>query len=357
MDSKFSGTESKLKNINSDIQKTYELMKYKSVIVTKRGGPDVLQVIENDLRPPGPEEVRIKVLAAPVSLPDVEARYGHSPFKLKTPFVPGYAIIGEVDAVGEAVSSSNDGERVAALTVYGGYTEYIYLDESELIPVPSTIDPVAAAPLVLNYLVAYQVLHRIAKVDPDDQVLIIGASGGIGTALLQLGNLAGLRMYGLASGAKHQVLSDYGATAIDYQNEDFVTVIQNAEPAGIDAVFDGIGGAYIQNSFSLMRKGGIYVGYCNPLSLPGLLRYLGKVTFLNLWPNGRSARFYGTGLSRLNRKPFMEDWAALFNLLGEGKINPLIAEVMPLVDAKEANQLLESGAISGNIVLETDKIS
>ena len=331
-------------------------MKYSSVIVTERGGPDVLQVIEDDLRSPHPNEVRIKVLAAPVSLPDVEARYGHSPFKLKTPFVPGYAVIGDVDAVGEAASRSVIGNRVAALTVYGGYSEYIFLDEAELIPAPASIDPIAAAPLILNYIVAYQALHRYAEVQEGDKVLIIGASGGIGTAFLQLGKLAGLIMYGLASKSKHQILSDYGAMPIDYRTQDFVRVIQQAEPDGIDAVFDGIGGEYIQKSFSLLQKGGSYVGYCNPLSISGMISYLGRVMLNHILPNGRSARFYGTGVSRLNRKPFLDDWAILFKLLAEGRINPIIAATFPIIKAAEANRLLENGTVSGNIVLAAEEL-
>jgi len=162
-------------------------MRYKSVIVTKRGGPEVLQVIENDLRPPSAGETRIKVLAAPVCLPDVEARYGRTPFAPKIPFVPGYAAIGVVDAIGKGVTNAAVGDRVAALTAYGGYAECIFLGQEKLIPVPVTLDPAEAVTLILNYLVAYQVLHRSAQVKPGDKVLIIGASGGIGTAFLQLG--------------------------------------------------------------------------------------------------------------------------------------------------------------------------
>ena len=140
-------------------------MKFKSVVATGRGAPDVLQVIEQDFRPPSANQVRIRVVAAPVSLPDVEARYGRSPFKIKTPFVPGYAVVGDVDAVGEAVTSTRTGSRVAVLSVYGGYTEYYYADGSQLIPVPAALDPVETAPLVSNYIVAYQTLYRYAKIN------------------------------------------------------------------------------------------------------------------------------------------------------------------------------------------------
>jgi NADPH:quinone reductase-like Zn-dependent oxidoreductase len=327
-------------------------MKYRSVIATRRGGPEVLQVIENDIRPLDQDEVRIRVLAAPVSLPDVEARYGRSPFKIKTPFIPGYAIIGQVDGIGAKVFSFGIGDRVAVLTVSGGYTEIFYAKEDQLIPVPASLDPVPTAPLVLNYIVAYQTLHRYAKVTSGNKVLIIGASGGIGTAFLDLGKHAGLKMYGLASRDKHQVLLDFGATPIDYRTQDYVQVMQSAEPDGIDAVFDGIGGAYVSESFSLLQKGGTYVGYSNPLSISTMVKYLAQILLYRILPNSRSARFYGTGLSRLNRKPFLEDWAALFQLLDEGKISPIIAAKFPLVNAADANQFLESGNVIGNIVLE-----
>jgi NADPH:quinone reductase-like Zn-dependent oxidoreductase len=326
-------------------------MRYKSVIVTKRGGPEVLQVIENDLRLPSARETRVKILAACVCLPDVQARYGHSPFAIKIPFVPGYAIIGVVDALGEGVANTAVGQRVAALTVYGGYAEYIFLREKLLIPVPATLDPAEAVTLILNYIVAYQTLHRSAKVKAGDKVLIVGASGGIGTAFLQLGKLADLRMYGIASKSKHPILTEYGATPIDYHTQDFVEVIRQAEPAGLDAVLDGMGGDYVKRGFSLLRRGGTWVGYGNPLSFSGMLHLLGQVILFNLLPNGKSARVYGTGASRLNIRPFLEDWATLFKLLEEGKIKPVIARKFPILEAAQANALLESGQVIGNIVL------
>lgn len=327
-------------------------VRYRSVIVTKRGGPGVLEVVENDLRAPSAREARVRVLAAPVSMPDVEARYGRTPFSPRTPFVPGYAIVGVVDALGERVTNAAAGGRVvAALTAYGGYAEYVFLSEGQLIPVPATVDPVEAAPLILNYIVAYQTLHRSARVKAGDRVLIIGASGGIGTAFLQLGRLANLTMYGIASKSKHHVLTEYGATPIDYHTQDFVEVIRKAEPDGLDAVFDGIGGDYIKRGFSLLRRGGTFVGYANPLSLSRTFRFLGQVILLNLLPNGRSAKYYGTGSSRFNMRPFLEDWATLFKLLEEGKIKPLIMRRFSILEAAQANALLESGQVIGNIVL------
>ena len=197
-------------------------MNYKSVIVPHSGGPEVFKVIENDLRAPSHDEARIKILAVPVCLPDVQARYGDTPFPVRTPFIPGYAIVGTIDALGVDVNEFVVGDRVAALISYGGYSEYIFLKQKQLIRVPPGIDPAGASTLILNYVLAYQTMHRSAKVKTGDKILIIGASGGIGTAYLQLGELANLTMYGIASKSKHDILSQYGATPIDYHTQDFV---------------------------------------------------------------------------------------------------------------------------------------
>ncbi len=326
-------------------------MRYMSIVATQRGGPEVLQVAENDLRPPAAGEVRLRVLAASVSLPDVEARYGRSPFPPRYPFTPGYSVVGDVDAVGVGVSQVGGGDRVAALTVEGGYSQYMYLAAKKLIPVPAGLDPALAVPLILDYVVAYQTLHRRARVKPGGTVLIIGASGGIGTAYLQLGRLAGLKMYGLASRSKHAVLADYGATLIDYRTEDFVSMIRRAEPGGLDAVFDGIDGEYLRRGVNLLKRGGAWVIYANPGSRAGVARMLAEVAWRSLIPDGRRVAVYGTGLSNFDRQPFVEDWQALFGLLGDGKIAPVIAARFPILEAARANALLESGQVTGNIVL------
>jgi NADPH:quinone reductase-like Zn-dependent oxidoreductase len=326
-------------------------MRYKSVIVPERGGPEILRVVENDLRPPSPGEARIKVLATPVCLPDVQARYGQTPIAPKVPFVPGYAMIGVVDALGTGVTTAAVGDRVAALTVMGGYAEYIYLGAPDLIHVPGALDPAEVVTLILNYIVAYQTLHRSAKVQPGDKVLIIGASGGVGTALLQLGKLAQVSMYGIASPGKHGIVIDYGATPIDYHTQDFVEVIRQAEPGGLDAVFDGMVWGYLNRGFSLLRRGGTWVQYGNPLSFSGLLRLLGKLVLLNALPDGRSLKLYGTSTSKFGRGRYLEDWATLFKLLEDGLIEPVIAERYPILEAAQANAQLESGQVTGNVVL------
>ena len=259
-----------------------------------------------------------------------------------------------MDAIGEGVSQVAVGDRVGVLTVVGGYSEYIYWRSDRLIPVPEMLDPAEAVTLILNYIVAYQSLHRSAKVKSGDKVLIIGASGGIGTALLQLGKLANLKLYGLASRSKHAILAEYGAFPIDYRTEDFVEVIQQAEPDGLDAVISCMMSVdYIRRGQALLRHGGRLVTFGEPEGgLASLFRILGTVISTNLLPNGKTVQLYGTSFYFLgDRKPFLEDWAALFKLLEEGKIKPIIEKQFPILEAAQANAYLESGQVTGNVVL------
>jgi len=336
-------------------------MKYKRIAVVKRGPPENLQIIESDLRDPVAREVRIKVLACCVCLPDVQVRYGLTPAiwrdQPKVPFTPGYAIVGSIDAVGMGVTHTSNGAKVAAYLILGGYAEYVFVPEDKIIPIPESLDPIQAVTLLLNYLVAYQALHRSARAKAGDKVLIIGASGGCGTAFLDLGRLVGLKMYGLASKSKHATLAEFGATLIDYRTEDFVEVIRRAELAGLHVVFDGVGGDYIDKSFALLRRGGVLVEYGNPLSMRGLLRVLGRTLVLDLLPNGKRIKLYGaSGFMLFHRKPFLQDWAILFRLLQEGKIRPPISGVFPLLEAARANALLESGQVIGNLVLAAPEL-
>jgi NADPH:quinone reductase-like Zn-dependent oxidoreductase len=330
-------------------------MTYKSVIVPKRGSSEVLKIIENDLRSPSAGEVRVKTLATSVCQDDVAARIGNRPFLPKLPFVPGYAILGLVDAVGEGVTEVSVGERVAALTRTDGYAEYIFLRQGRLVHVPTTLDPAEAVTLILNYVVAYQVLHRSAQVKAGDKVLIIGASGGCGTAFLQLGQLANLKMYGLASRSKHGTLTALGAIPIDYHTQDFVDVIRHAEPAGLDFVFNGMGEDYLERGMAVLRRGGTLVHYGAPQSFARFLLLLAKFLLFALLPNGKFVKGYGVwylyGTHRADIHPFKSDLLGLFKLLEEGKIKPIVMKKFPILEAAKANALLESGTVIGNIVL------
>lgn len=333
-------------------------MNYKTFLVSRYGGPEELQLVERHLRAPAQDETRIRVLAATVSRPDVSVRRGEALYSgtflgQKLPFTPGYAVIGEVEAVGEHVRNVAVGARVGVLTVVGGYTEVLYWRADRLIPVPATLDPAEAAPIILNYIVAYQTMHRVAKARAGETALIIGASGGIGTALLQLGALAGLKLYAIASQHKHAILTAYGATPIDYRTQDFASVIRAAEPEGLDVVLDGMMRLKtMEEALCLLRRGGRMVSFGEPASRGELLRILGLALRTKVTPNGKSLSLYGTSTYFLfDQKSYLEDWATLFQWLEAGRIKPVIAARFPILEAAQANALLESGEVIGNVVL------
>jgi len=140
-----------------------------------------------------------------------------------------------------------------ALTGQGGYAEMIYLGQEHLVKVPSSLTPADVATLVLNYVTAWQILQRVAKVKAGDKALLIGASGGVGTALLQLGRLAGLKMYGTASPKKQNILTELGAPRSITTHKILLRLLRKEEPNGLDFVFDGMGGTDIQRGMAVFE--------------------------------------------------------------------------------------------------------
>ncbi len=228
------------------------MMKYKHIVIPRFGGPENLLLVEDELREPRANEVRVKVLTAGVSFADILMRQGVHPecWNLgRTPFTPGWDFVGVVDKVGDKVSTWQTGQLVTALPIVGGYSEYIFLSSNDMVPVPSGVDSAEVVAIVLNYITAYQMLHRCAHIKSGESILIHGgAAGGVGTALLQLGKIANLKkMYGTASSEKHDIVSDLGGIPIDYKSVDLVQEIikltsHDDGESGVGAVFDGIGG-------------------------------------------------------------------------------------------------------------------
>jgi len=185
-------------------------VKYKRIVVTRYGGPDAMKVVEEDCPAPKRGEVRVRVLAAGVALPDVMMREGIHPETPRLPFTPGWDLVCVVDQLGEGVSGFQPGDVVAALPIFGAYAEYLCLRSSDLVPAPAGLDAAEAVSLILNYVTAYQMMHRSAKVKLGQRVLIHGAAGGVGSALLQLGQFAGLEMYGTCSAKSAAAVSGMG---------------------------------------------------------------------------------------------------------------------------------------------------
>ncbi|GAB4209596.1 MAG: medium chain dehydrogenase/reductase family protein [Coleofasciculaceae cyanobacterium] len=334
-------------------------MKYKRVVITRHGGSEVLQVVEEELPEPTAGQVRVKILATGAAFTDVLMREGLYPGVPPIPYSPGYDIVGVVEKLGLDVSNLELGQVVVVLTIVGGYAEYICLPAEDLVLVPTGVDPIEACCLPLAYVTAYQMLHRIAQVQPGKRILIHGAAGGVGTALLQLGKLVDLQMYGTASKPKHDVVSRLGGTPIDYKNEDFVQRIRELTGDGVDVVFDAVGGNYLRRSYKMLRAGGQLINYgvsCAVAAQQSKFLIAASsfllLTLLQLLPDGRKAVFYSIAASK-KRHPdwFREDLTELLNLLAQQRIQPIIAQQIPLVEAVRAHELLNRSAVIGKIVL------
>jgi NADPH:quinone reductase-like Zn-dependent oxidoreductase len=343
-------------------------MRHTRIIVTHYGGPDALQVVEEECPEPKDGEVRVRVLAAGVSLPDLLMREGVHPETPLVPFTPGWDLVGVVDRLGDGIAGIEPGQIVAALPIHGAYAEFVCLPQCELVPVPSGLDAAEAVSLILNYITAYQMLHRSAKVRSGQRVLIHGAAGGVGSALLQLGSLAGLEMYGTCSSRGASAVSALGGIPIDYQHQDFVEEIHRLTGEGVDVVFDSIGGTHIWRSRKALRPGGRVVAYGLTSSLRGGRLASGRsggrhryraILIFGLYIAGgwllpgrkRVVPYSIQTLKRLKPELFRQDLMALLDLLQQQKIKPLIAQRFPLAEARQAHELLGKGGVTGKIVL------
>lgn len=335
-------------------------MKYRRVIVERTGGPEVLQIVEDDLPVPLKGQARVNVLAADVSFSDVNLRRGRYPGAPKPPFTPGYAMVGVVDQVGPDSRGPSTGQIVAALTFYGSYSQYICLPVEDLVPVPAEVDPAEAVILVLSYVSAHQMLHRVAHVVRGQRILVHGAAGGVGTALLELGRLAGVEIYGTASRPKHGLVSRLGAIPIDYRNEDFVErVAALTGGAGVDAAFDPMGSAHLQQSVKTVRKGGSVVAYgfyeAANRGANVVRDVIAQYVRLALWslpPQSKHVAFYDIRRDQRNHPDwFREDLAALLALLARGEVKPVIAGRLPLDDVVAAHRQVERAEVQGKLVL------
>jgi NADPH2:quinone reductase len=354
----------------------------KRVIVDHFGGPEVLRVVEDDDPSLGPGEVRVRVLAAGVSFTDAQLRAGTYLGVPKPPFTPGYELVGVVEALGPGSSRLRIGDRVAALTAYGAYADLLCVPEVEAVQVPEELDPAEVVGLVLTYTTAYQLLHRMAKVKSGETVLVHGAAGRVGTAVLELGSMAGLRLYGTCSARDGAAVESLGAVAIDYRNDDFLARVRELTRDGVDVALDGFGGPLSLRSFRALRPGGRLVVYGHSgtvahgrKSWRGWIKWYATTATVALWgllsPRRRvlvyrvqklreghqvlpvSGRRRALPVGGGPRDPdwFREDFRVLLELLREGKIHPVVAQRLPLSDARRAHELLESSADKGKLVL------
>src|SRR5205823_6390399 len=331
----------------------------KVVQVRHFGGPDGLEVVDAPLPTAGRGEVRVRVLASALEYTDVVIRRHLYPqtMRRRPPFVLGYDIVGEIDRLGDGVSGFRLGDRVADMTVLGSNAAYRTLRAGDLVRVPAGIDAAEAAALILSWTTAYQLLHRAARVKRGQRVLVQGAAGAVGQALLVLGGMAGLDLWGTARGEHAALIRELGATPIDYQREDFTRVL----PGGFDVVFDGIGKDGYGRSFAALKRSGLLCAYGYTAAvqpqhrLLTILMWLASqyLQYLCKWlPAGKRARVYSINAMRARHPAwFREDLERLFGLLETRAIRPRVAERISFDEVAEAHRRLEAGGLEGKLVL------
>ena len=330
---------------------------YRAYMITRPGGPEVLEARDLPMTEPGPGELRVRVRACGLGATDLMMLKGNYRFAPKLPIVGGYEIAGEVEAIGDGVSGFHIGQRVAALTVHSGFAERLTREARHFVPIPDGVSDIEAASLVLNYVTAWQMIHRLAKPKRGETALVTAAAGGVGTALLQLLKLAGVKAYGTASRAKHDQVERLGGIAIDYRDGPIDRLVRARDGLGVDVAFDALGGSSINTCLRALRRGGIVVGY-------GFMAAKSRLAVLQMFFDvfagarlrGCRGSFYGISLwYRKDPKPFLEDLPKIFALAASGQIEPVIAKVFPLGEVRSALELLASGKVAGKIVLRCDQ--
>jgi NADPH:quinone reductase-like Zn-dependent oxidoreductase len=332
------------------------------VQISRFGDPDVLEVVDAPMPAAGRGEVRVRVLASGLEYTDVVIRRHLYPQTMsrRPPFVLGYDVVGEIDELGEGVTSFRLGERVADMTVLGSNAAYRTLRADDLTRVPEGVDAAEAAALILSWTTAYQLLYRAAHVRRGQRALVHGAAGAVGQALLVLGRMAGLELWGTARGESAGVIRNLGAIPIDYQREDFTNVL----PGGFDVVFDGIGKDGYSRSYAALKRRGLLCAYGYTAGVQPQRRPLDIVLWLARqylqsrwrWVSERKRTYvYSINLMRARHPAwFRNDLERLFAMLAAGTIRPHVAERIAIDKVAEAHRRLEAGALEGKWVLCPD---
>jgi len=331
----------------------------RAVQVRRFGDPDSLEVVDAPMPRAGPGEVRVRVLASSIVYTDTLIRRHLYPqtINLRPPFVMGYDVVGEIDQLGDGVMGFQLGDRVADMTVVGSNATYRTLRADDLTRVPVGVDAAEAAALILSWTTAYQLLHRAAHVQRGQRVLVPGAAGAVGQALLTLGRMAELELWGTARGDQAALVRALGATPIDYQQEDYARAV----PGGFDIVLDGIGEDGGRRALAALKSGGLLClfGYtagaqANRRWLT-LLTWAGRLYLLGWLAGGKRVRIYSINHMRTQHPAwFREDLAGPFGLLAAGTILPRIAKRISFDEVAEAHRRLEAGGLEGKLVLCPD---
>ena len=340
----------------------------RAVVLTGRGGPEVLQVRERPDPPVGAGEVRIAVKAAGINFADTMARVGLYPDAPKTPCVLGYEVAGEVESVGEGVTAHRVGDRVVAGTRFGGQAELVTVAAGMAWPLPEQLSFEQGAAFPVNYGTAYAALMIMGSLREGNRVLIHAAAGGVGISATQVARNAGAEVFGTASASKHEAIRAQGvAHAIDYRSQDFEQeVMRLAGGEGVDLVIDALGPTSFRKDYRLLRPGGRLVMYglsettnAGKRDLPATLKALAKMPLATSpWWKSLATMNENKGVFGLNMLKWWDSEGHLDRLteplmadLERGRLEPIVAASFPFERAGEAHEFIGARRNVGKVVL------
>jgi NADPH:quinone reductase-like Zn-dependent oxidoreductase len=337
----------------------------RQMVIVRHGAPEVMQAREAPDPVPGKGQVRIAVRAAGVNFADLLARIGVYPDAPKPPVVVGYEVSGIVDAVGPGVTSHREGDRVVALTRFGGYADRVVVPEVFAFKIPGSLGDAEAAAIPVNYVTALIALYHMANLTGGDTVLIHGAGGGVGIAATQLARLRGATILGTASAAKHGAIRQHGVEhAIDYRSCDVTREVRRiTNGRGVDVVLDPIGGRSFAASYRLLAPLGRLVMYGVSSIAQGERRSLWRALamlarmprFRPLSLMDRNRGVFGLNIGHLWDEPrkLSEAMTWLLAEVGADRLRPVVAQTFALERAADAHRFMHSRENIGKVVLMT----
>jgi NADPH:quinone reductase-like Zn-dependent oxidoreductase len=333
----------------------------KQLVITRYGAPEVLAVREAPDPPVTAGTVRIRVAAAGINFSDVMARQGLYPDAPKPPCVIGYEVAGVVDAVASGVAAPRVGDRVVATTRFGGQSELVVVPAANVFPLPDawSFEEGAAFPVV--YLTAHHMLVRVAAAQPGDIVLVHAAAGGVGLAVAELGRILGVRVLGLASPGKHDVLRTYGVEPLDGRDPRWPDAVRRLAPDGVDIVLDAVGGKSWRQGYDLLAPVGRLVCFgASELSV-GMRRNIATLVWKALrWPRftpltlmNRNRTVAGVNLGQLwgAERILRPQIETLIGYARAGRIRPRVDRAFPLAEAAAAHRYIHERRNVGKVVL------
>jgi synaptic vesicle membrane protein VAT-1 len=336
------------------------------VVITKRGAPEVLQCRDAADPTPRDGEVRIAVRAAGVNFADIMARLGLYPDAPALPAVVGYEVAGVIDAVGPGVTRLRAGDRVVALTRFGGYASAVVVPEAFVFLIPADLSEVDAAAVPVNYVTALLALYRVANVSTAETVLIYGAGGGVGIAATQLAKARGALVIGTASAAKLDAIRSFGVDLpVDHRRGDVRAEVRRfTGHRGADVILDPIGGKNFRASYQMLAPLGRLVLYGVSSLATGERRSLWRAArtllempaFRPLSLMNHNRGVFGLNLGHLWSQADQLRGAMdlVLSELAAGRIRPIVAKTFPLERAADAHRYMQARANIGKVVLTID---